>query len=213
MDEHTHEQLEKYVAALFAPEDAALLAAQQHADAHGLPDLSLMAHEARMLQWLLRLVGARKVVEIGTLGGYSGIWLARALPPDGRLYTLEVYDKYAQVARENFARAGVAARVELVEGDAAASLRELAAYAPFDAVFIDADKRGYPEYLRWAVEHLRPGGLLAAHNALRHGRVVAPQGEDDHTMDAFNRALAADPRMESTLIMAGDGMAVGFKRA
>lgn len=204
-------ELEQYVADLFAPEDDALRWIQTHAEQNALPAISIKAHEGRLLQFLLVAIGAKTVVEIGTLAGYSGTWIARALPAEGKLYTLEKSSKHAAVARASFDHAGVANRVEVIEGAALGSLKKLTNRAPFDAVFIDADKGGYPDYFAWAVEHVRPGGLIAAHNALRHGRIVAPESDDDRAMDAFNRAFAADGRLFSTIIMAGDGMAVGIR--
>jgi caffeoyl-CoA O-methyltransferase len=135
------------------------------------------------------------------------------LPADGKLYTLEVSSKHARVAHGSFERAGVSSKVEILEGAALDSLKKLSSSGPFDLVFIDADKEGYPEYLAWAIENLRPGGMVAAHNAFRHGGIIEPQDDGDRAMDAFNRALAADSRLESTILAIGDGMAVGIKRA
>ncbi len=200
-----------YVTGLFAQEDEALAWIQAETRRHNMPQISLSAQEGRLLQWLAQTLQARRIVEIGTLAGYSGTWLARALPADGRLYTLEVNSLHARVARAGFARAGLDDRVHLLEGPALASLQKISAEAPFDLIFIDADKEGYPQYLAWALEHLRIGGVIAAHNAFRGGRVLAPESEEDGGMDRFNRALAAEPRLSSTLIAVGDGMAVGVR--
>lgn len=213
MDEQTRNALDQYVTNLFAAEDEVFRWIQAEADRHELPRISLKPHEGRLLQVLALAVGAKKAVEIGTLAGYSGTWLARALPADGKLYTLEKSSKHAQVARASFVRAGVADKVEVLEGDALHSLKKISAHSPFDLVFIDADKAGYPHYLAWAVENLRPGGIVAAHNAFRGGSIVNPQTEDDHGMDSFNRALAQHEHLESTIIAIGDGMAVGIKKA
>jgi len=213
MDEHTLTQLNAYITDLFATEDDALRWIQAEAARHELPAISVKPHEGRLLQFLLRAIGARQVVEIGALAGYSAVWMARALPADGRLYTLERSGKHAAIARASFARAGVSERVEVLEGDARESLRKLSGRAPFDFVFIDADKAGYVDYLAWAVENLRPGGMVAAHNAFRGGKVLNPQSDDDRAIQAFNRALADSPRLESTILAVGDGMAVGIKRA
>ncbi len=153
------------------------------------------------------------MVEIGTLAGYSGVWLARALPNDGKLYTLEKSSKHAALARQSFQRAGVGERVELLEGSAQDSLAKLSKRGPFDLVFIDADKGSYPAYLEWAAGNLRAGGLVAAHNAFRSGQVLDPQGDDDRIMDEFNRALAGHPHFDGMILAIGDGMAVGVKRA
>ncbi len=213
MDEAVRVKLDQYVVDLFVNEDDALRSIQSEADRNDMPRISLQAHEGRLLQFLVLASGARKAVEIGTLAGYSGVWLARGLPAGGKLYTLEVSSKHASVARGSFERAGVSDKVELIEGAALDSLKKLSSKGPFDLVFIDADKEGYPQYLAWTVENLRPGGMVAAHNAFRGGRVIAPQEEGDRAMDAFNRTLASDSRLESTILAIGDGMAVGIKKA
>ncbi len=200
-----------YVTELFAQEDEVLAWIQAQTRLHNMPQISLSAQEGRLLQWLAQAVGARRIVEIGTLAGYSGTWLGRALPPGGVLHTLEVSSLHARVARASFERAGLTDRIQLHEGPALASLQRLSALAPWDLVFIDADKEGYPDYLAWALEHLRVGGVIASHNAFRGGRVLAPESADDGGMDSFNRALAAEPRLSSTIIAVGDGMAVGIK--
>ena len=200
-----------YVSELFAQEDEVLAWIQAETRRHNMPQISLSAQEGRLLQWLAQVVGARQIVEIGTLAGYSGTWLARALPEDGILYTLEVSSLHARVARASFARGGLTARVQLLEGPALESLQEVSAHAPFDLIFIDADKEGYPQYLAWALEYLRVGGVIASHNAFRGGKVLAPETADDGGMDQFNRALAAEPRLTSTIFAIGDGMAVGIK--
>ena len=200
-----------YVSELFAQEDEVLAWIQAETRRHNMPQISLSAQEGRLLQWLAQVVGARRIVEIGTLAGYSGTWLARALPEDGMLYTLEVSSLHARVARASFKRGGLTARVQLLEGPALESLQVVSAQAPFDLIFIDADKEGYPQYLAWALEYLRVGGVIASHNAFRGGRVLAPETADDGGMDQFNRALAAEARLSSTLFAIGDGMAVGIK--
>jgi caffeoyl-CoA O-methyltransferase len=164
------------------------------------------------LQILMRAIGAQKVVEVGALAGYSGVWLARALPPGGKLTTLEKSSKHAQVARASFERAGVVDRVELIEGSALESLKKLTAQGPFDFMFIDADKANYINYLSWGVNNIRPGGMITAHNAYRGGKVLAPESDDDRGMAAFNEALAHDTRLESTIIGVGDGMAVALRK-
>jgi caffeoyl-CoA O-methyltransferase len=211
MNEELRGKLDQYVVDLFATEDHVLKGIQAEADRNDMPRISLKNHEGRLLQFLALAVGARKVVEVGTLAGYSGVWLARALPADGKLYTLEVSSKHAKVARSSFERAGVSSKVELIEGAAMDSLKNLSSKGPFDLVFIDANKEGYPDYLNWAVENLRPGGMVAAHNAFRGGNVITPQSDDDRAMDGFNRALANNPRLQSTILAIGDGMAVGIK--
>ncbi len=205
--------IKDYIVNLFAPEDDILREIQAETDQYDLPDISVQAHEGRLLQWLTLLVGARKIVEIGALAGYSSVWLARALPDNGLLWTIEKSAKHARVARESFERAGLGDRVRVLQGNARDVLKKLGSQeGPFDFVFIDADKAGYVDYLAWAVEHLRDGGLVAGHNALRGGRIVAPETENDHAIHAFNRAMVDTPRLESMLIPIGDGLTVGMKR-
>ena len=203
--------IDNYVIDLFAPEDEALKWITAEAERNGLPQISIRAHEGKLLQLLMHSVAAHRVVEVGTLAGYSGVWLARALPADGKLFTLEKSAKHAQVARASFERAGVKDKVELLEGSALDSLTKLNPQAPFDFVFIDADKGNYVNYLQWSVDHLRPGGMVAAHNAFRGGHIIAPDSDDDRAMQEFNDALAHEKRLFSTIIAMGDGMAVGIK--
>lgn len=211
-ENNLNEQLDQYVTDLFAREDEVLARIRAETARQQMPAINLKPFEGRLLQFLIYALAARKVVEIGTLAGYSGVWIARALPPGGKLYTLEKSSKHAEVARASFERAGLADRVELLEGAAQDWLPKLAAKGPFDLVFIDADKGGYPGYLAWAIDNLRLGGMVAAHNAFRNGKVLAPQSDDDQMIQAFNRALADDTRLESMILAIGDGMAVGIKK-
>jgi predicted O-methyltransferase YrrM len=206
--------LSRYITDTFAHEDAALAAIRKQIPERGLPEIMIRPEEAAFLQFLVAAVGARSVVEIGTLGGYSGSWMARALPSDGKLITLEVEPKHADVAREHFALAGVADKVDIRLGDAHSELRVLSSEGPFDIVFIDAEKEGYLDYLDWALDNLRIGGVVAAHNAFRGGRLVA-EGEQDPRvaiMRQFNQRLAENPDVLATIFPAGDGMALGVKR-
>jgi caffeoyl-CoA O-methyltransferase len=206
------EQLTDYIGGLFAPEDDVLRETQASAVKNELPAISIQPFEGRLLQMLVYMTGAKTIVEIGTLAGYSGIWLARALPNGGKLYTIEKSGKHAGVARENFERARLTDRIELLQGDAPDMLRIISVKAPFDMVFIDADKDSYPLYLEWAITNLRPGGLVAAHNAFRGGSILAPENDADKIMAAFNQQIATDTRLESFILGIGDGMAVGVKK-
>ncbi len=212
MNDTLRMKLDEYVDKLYVSEDDTLKWIQAEADRNELPTISVRPFEGRLLQMLIYISGAKTVVEIGALAGYSGTWIARALPPDGKLYTLEKSSKHAAVSRASFQKAGVSDKVELLEGDAHDSLKKLAARGPFDVVFIDADKESYPAYLAWAVENLRKGGLVAAHNAFRSGRVLDPKEEPDRMMDVFNQALAKETRLESFILAIGDGLAVGVKK-
>lgn len=201
-----------YVNQLFAPEDEILQWVQLQCREQGLPPISVQPHEGRLLQMLMYLIGAQKVVEIGTLGGYSGIWMARALAKDGKIFTLEIDEKHAKVAQASFDRAGVSERVKILVGDANKNLCQLDTVGPHDFIFIDADKVSYPQYLSWSVANLRKGGIVCAHNALRRGAVIDPKGEDNLALATFNRSLAEDERLESHLFALGDGLAVAIRR-
>jgi predicted O-methyltransferase YrrM len=200
-----------YLAALFAPEDETLLALREDADRNGLPPISISPDEGRLLQVLLRAVGARRVLEVGTLGGYSAIWMARALPRDGRVLTLEIEPKHADFARRYLVRAGVADRVEVRVGRALDILPALDGER-FDAVFLDADKEPLPTYFEWALRLLRPGGLLVADNALWGGKVLDDRVHDDATraVREFNRRLATDPRITGIVVPTHDGVGIGI---
>ena len=205
-----HDGTGDYLAALFAPEDATLLALREEADRSGLPPIAISPDEGRLLQVLLRAVGARRVLEVGTLGGYSAIWMARALPPDGSVLTLEIEPGHAEFARRHLARAGVADRVEVRVGRALDLLPALDGKR-FDAVFLDADKEPLPTYFDWALRLLRPGGLLIADNALWGGRVLDERVDDDATraVREFNRRLATDPRVTGIVVPTHDGVGIG----
>jgi predicted O-methyltransferase YrrM len=206
-----HDGTSDYLAALFAPEDATLLALREEADRSGLPPISISPDEGRLLQVLLRAVGARRVLEVGTLGGYSAIWMARALPPDGSLLTLEIEPSHAEFARRHLVLASVAERVEVRVGRALDLLPALDGER-FDAVFLDADKEPLPTYFDWALRLLRPGGLLIADNALWGGRVLDERIDDEGTraVREFNRRLATDPRVTGIVVPTHDGVGIGI---
>ncbi|HEX7119558.1 MAG TPA: O-methyltransferase [Longimicrobiales bacterium] len=200
-----------YIERLFAGEDELLHALRAEIGRRGMPEIYISAEVGRLLQVLLTAVGARRVLEIGTLGGYSAIWMARALPPGGRLLSLEIEEAHAALAREYARRAGLEEKIEVRVGAALDLLPAIAgAEPPFDACFIDADKEGYPEYLHWARRLVRPGGLILADNALWHGRVLAPAPGDAPTaaMQRFNEELAAAEGLVSTIVPVRDGLAV-----
>jgi len=207
------DQVSQYICTLFAVEDAALTMARENSPKRGLPSISIKPEEGRFLQFLVRACGAQKAVEIGTLGGYSGTWIARGLLPGGKLYTLDKETKHAQVAQEHFDAAGLGESVEIIIGDADKSLVELSSQGPFDFVFIDADKPGYPAYFNWALENTRLGGIIAAHNAFRKGTVIGLGEDDDNTelMRQFNQLVADEERLVSTIYPAGDGTIISVK--
>lgn len=207
-----NEAISSYITGLFAQEDEALAFIRHDSHEQGLPDINISPEEARFLQLLVRIAQARLALEIGTLGGYSGTWIARALQPGGRLITIEKSARHAEVAREHFARAAVQERVELRQGDAHQLLPGLAKLAPFDFVFIDADKAGYNDYFAWAVEHVRPGGVICAHNALWGGAVVGEyEGEAVNIARQFNQMAAGHPQVDSSIYPAGDGLLVAVR--
>jgi predicted O-methyltransferase YrrM len=169
-----------YIAEHLLPADAALDAAVADSVAAGLPPISVTPNQGKLLQLLARMQGARSILELGTLGGYSTIWLARALPAGGRLITLEAEPRYAEIARTNIARAGLAEQVELRLGPALQTLPDLHAEGagPFDLIFIDADKQNYPGYFEWALRLARPGTLIVGDNVVRDGAIVDPGADD-----------------------------------
>jgi caffeoyl-CoA O-methyltransferase len=176
-----------------------------------MPKISLQPDEGRLLQFLIKTSGAKKALEIGTLAGYSGTWIARALPTDGHLYTLERSGKHAGVARAGFAHAGLSDKVTVFEGAALELLRKVEAYAPFDFMFIDADPESYVTYLDWVRRHLRVGGVLAAHNAFTAGNIAAPVDDRSRGMAAFHQALRGDAGFEAMIISVGDGMTIALR--
>jgi len=196
--------VDRYITDLFVPADAALDAALADSAAAGLPPISVAPNQGRLLQILALSHGARTILEIGTLGGYSTIWLARALPDGGRLITLEADPQHATVARANIARAGLAAVVEVRLGKALDTLPQLAAEGrgPFDLVFIDADKPNTAAYFAWALKLTRKGSLIITDNVVRNGGVVDANHADPNVQGVrrFNAALAAEPRVTATVI-------------
>src|SRR5579863_2389520 len=197
-------EVERYIAGHLVAHDEALEAAAAANSAAGLPPIEVAPNAGKLLYMLARLVGARRILEIGTLGGYSTIWLARALPKDGRLITLEYEEKHAKVARENLNRAGVGERVEIRVGKALDSLEKIAAekLEPFDFFFIDADKRNNPNYLRWAHKLARVGSLIVVDNVVRDGAVIEAENPDPDiqgTRKLFEM-LAAEPGLTATAL-------------
>ena len=196
--------VDQYVAGLFEPPDAALEAALADSRAAGLPPISVTANQGRMLHLIARAMGARRILEIGTLGGYSTIFLARALPPDGRVVTLEAEPRHAEVARANFARAGLSEVIDLWLGPALETLPRLveSSAGPFDVIFIDAHKPEYPDYLTWSLKLSRPGTLIIADNIVRGGAVADAASTDVNVQGVrrFNAQLAAEPRVRATIV-------------
>ena len=172
-----HDALDRYVQRLYAGEDDHLRRVRARADESDMPRIQLPPATARALQVLVRAVGARRVLEVGTLAGYSAIWIARALPADGHLITVEINPEHASVARRSVEQAGLADRVDVRIGDAAEVLAELTPDGSLDVVFLDADKERYTQYMEEAARLLRPRGLLIADNAFWAGRVLDPASD------------------------------------
>jgi predicted O-methyltransferase YrrM len=204
MSQQQWTDVDGYTADLLVREDDALRAAAEQSAAEGLPAIAVSPSQGKLLHLLVRMQGASSILELGTLGGYSTIWLARALAPGGRLVTLEVEPRYAAVAAANIARAGVADRVEQRVGPAADSLRELLGEGagPFDFIFIDADKRGTPEYFELALDLAREGTVIVTDNVVRGGALIDPTNEDPGVegMRRFHELLAAAPGATGTTI-------------
>lgn len=196
-----------YIRDLFLPPDPQLEAALQRAAVAGLRSIQVSPEIGRLLGILVQATGARRVLEIGTLGGYSAIHLARGLPTDGRLISLEIDDRHAQVARDNLADAGLTDRAEVRVGAALDLLPLLSADAPFDLAFIDADKESYPAYLEWCMRLVRPGGMIVVDNVLSRRGVLPPAAEDagGRAIAALNEAAAHDPRLDAIIVPARDG--------
>jgi predicted O-methyltransferase YrrM len=203
----SHEQwsaVDDYITSLLIEQDPVLDAALRASEAAGLPPIAVAPNQGKWLSLTARALSARSILEIGTLGGYSTIWLARALPPDGRLISLELDPKHAEVARANIARAGLAERVEVRLGAALESLPRLAAEQPkaFDFIFIDADKQNIPEYFTWALQLSRPGTVIIVDNVIRRGAVVDANSGDSAVQGVrrFNELLAREKRVSATEI-------------
>jgi len=191
MTPETWTAVDDYLAHLFVPPDAALDGALAASTAAGLPAIAVSVPQGKFLHILARIRGARRILEVGTLGGYSTIWLARALPPDGRLISLEFDPKHASVARDNLAAAGLSDRVEVRVGRAIDTLPALPANQPFDLVFIDADKPSTPEYLKWALKLTRPGSIIVVDNVVRSGDVLVMLSQPTFDPNLFSGGIDA----------------------
>jgi len=219
MTQEQWQAVDNYISDLLVPEDEALSAALAASDAAGLPAINVAPNQGKLLYLLARMVGARTALEIGTLGGYSTIWLARALPADGRLISLEYDPAHADVARANIARAGLDHVVEQRHGDAVETLSKLAASGeePFDFIFIDAAKESYTDYLEWSLKLSRPGTMIIADNVVRAGQISDAASSDPLVQGVrrFNERLAAEPRLSATAVQTvgikgHDGLAIAL---
>lgn len=208
------DRLEEYVDGLFVREDPVLTELRSEMEERGLPMIQVPARTGLLLRTLLRSIEAERIVEVGTLGGYSAIWMARALPWDGRLITMEIDSGRADLAEDFIRRAALEHVVEVLRGEALPLLRGLGPPGGYDAVFLDADKESYPAYLPEARRLLRTGGLLIADNAFWHGRVLDEPDPDDRAtlgIREFTREVAASDDFEGTIVPVGDGVLVAVK--
>jgi predicted O-methyltransferase YrrM len=219
LDQETFDAVDAFVGETLVEHDEALRAALDAAEAAGLPQIQVSPPQGKLLQILARLQGARTMLELGTLGGYSTILLARTLPKDGRLITLEANAEYAEVARGSIERAGLAEAVDLRIGPALETLPALEeeGAGPFDLTFIDADKVNTPNYFAWALDHSRPGSLIVADNVVRDGSLAETTGNDPATQAQrrLHETLATEPRVSATTIQTVgskgyDGFTVGL---
>jgi predicted O-methyltransferase YrrM len=196
--------VDRYISEALIPADPTLEEALKASKKAGLPAIAVTANQGKFLMILAQAIGARSILEMGSLGGYSTIWLARALPPEGKLITLEADAKHAEVAQANVANAGLADKVEVRLGRALDTLPELAleGIAPFDLIFIDADKGNYPGYLEWALKLSRPGTLIIGDNVVREGKVIDRDDPDPSIQGVrqMNEIIAAEPRLTATAI-------------
>jgi predicted O-methyltransferase YrrM len=197
-------KVDRYFGDLLIPPDNKLHAALKANEQAGLPQIDVTNLQGKFLEFLVRISGARRVLEIGTLGGYSTIWLARALPEGGRVVTLELDPHYAEVARANLQNNGILNRVDLLVGSALDTLPTLenSSAAPFDFIFIDADKQSYPDYLHWALKLSHPGTIIVADNVVREGKVIQAECDDPNVQGVrrFTELLAAEPRLSATVL-------------
>jgi predicted O-methyltransferase YrrM len=204
MNQDQWKAVDNYLAGLLVPPDTALDAALEASTTAGLPPINVSPTHGKLLHLLAKMQRARRILEIGTLGGYSTIWLARALPADGQLITLEADSKHADVARANIARAGLEGIVELRLGKALDTLPQIAAgkNSPFDLIFIDADKQNIPRYFDWALRLSRSGTLIVVDNVVRGGAVVDPATKDTNVQGVrqFLEIVAREPRVSATAI-------------
>lgn len=197
-------EVDRYVVETLVGEDDALKSALAASDAAGLPAIQVTGAQGRLLELFARMLGARTILEVGTLGGYSTIWLARGLAPGGRVITLERDPKHAEVARKNFARAGLISSIELREGAALDLLPALETEraGPFDLIFVDADKPSLPDYFVWSLRLSRPGTLILVDNVVREGEVVNAESADTSVQGVrrMNELIAAEPRVRATVM-------------
>lgn len=202
MNQQRWTEVDNYLTEQLVPQDEALLAALENNQAAGLPAIDVAPNQGKLLNLLAKMTGAKRILEIGTLGGYSTLWLARALPEGGKVITLEYEPHHAEIAAQNIRRAGLEHKVTLRVGAALDTLPTLADAAPFDMIFIDADKRNNPAYLEWAIRYSRPGTLIIGDNVVRNGHVADGDTSDWNIQGIrdFLTMMGSDPRLDATAI-------------
>jgi caffeoyl-CoA O-methyltransferase len=219
MDQKIFKSVDQYISDLFNPGDEALTAAELSHKQEGIPHINVSPNLGRFLYLLAKLINAKKILELGTLAGYSTIWLAKAIPETGRIISLEVDPHHADIAKKNISRAGLTDKIEIRVGKAIELLPGLVNEnaGPFDMIFIDADKPPYTEYFEWSLKLSRPGTLIIADNVVRDGKVLDPKHSDPMVQGAqrFNKALAANRNVEATILQTigvkeYDGMAIAI---
>ena len=214
--------VDDYIGEMLVKQDASLDAAVAASDAGGLPPIQVSPPQGKFLAMLVTLMGARNILEVGTLGGYSTIWMARAIPDGGKVVTLEIDQKHADVAAQNFENAGVSHKVELHVGNARETLPKLIekGYGPFDLSFIDADKGSNPDYFGWALDMSHPGSVIIVDNVIRDGKVVDASSDDPSVLGVrrLNELMAGNPRIDATALQTVgvkgyDGFSIAIVRA
>jgi predicted O-methyltransferase YrrM len=194
--------VDNYMISSLIPDDDVLSQVLENNKRAGLPEHDVAANQGQLLALFVRMTQARRILEIGTLGAYSSIWMARALPPDGKLVTLEADPTHADVARQNIRLAGLNDRIELIEGPALNSLENFGDVPPFDLIFIDADKPNNPGYLEWALHYSRPGTVIIGDNVVRDGEVINGQSDDARVLGVrrFIEMIGDNPRLTATAL-------------
>jgi predicted O-methyltransferase YrrM len=194
--------VDNYMISSLIPDDDVLSQVLENNKRAGLPEHDVAANQGQLLALFVRMTQARRILEIGTLGAYSSIWMARALPPDGKLVTLEADPTHADVARKNIRLAGLNDRIELIEGPALSSLENFGEILPFDLIFIDADKPNNPGYLEWALHYSRPGTMIIGDNVVRDGEVINGQSDDARVLGVrrFIEMIGDNPRLTATAL-------------
>ena len=210
--QQSYPDLDTYKREVFARQDDLLKNIMPDAAEQGIPRISVSPEAGQTLYLLAKTIGAKKILEFGALAGYSGIWLARALPEDGQFITLEIEPKHADVTRRNYEKAGLSDRTDVRLGDGTKLMQDAAQDGPFDLIFIDADKESYPKYLDFALENTRPGSLIIADNANGHGHAhrALPEGDGRRGIQDYNRRVADHPRLISNIIPVGGWLAVSL---